>query len=543
VGFVVAVALLNLSCLAAVGGFAYRRGGSIWAAVALVLLAFLFGAMGRDVVTSIWNPYFAIAPLAVVFVTAWSAASGDSLAVPFLVAAASLVIQAHVVFVPIVACLVLAASVGFVVCFRAGRVPTRVRRHLLVGGIVLVVCWALPLAEQVTHQPGNISELWRGGTGSDEPSFGWAYATRFTARAVSIPPWWIRRHAEFSDYAAVGRPLAVGDVVLVILFVVALIALTAWSWRRLPVVRNALLMAAVGLVASVFTVARLPVGFAAPLPYRSTMVRLAGWYAWFAVLLAAGSALRAWWGVRSLPRPARPVAALGVAVVLVCAVSSGLRRSAPDLRFANNGPAIASLSAAARSKIGNGPYRFEERGPTPLDSSGPGIMWDLARHGVDVRVDAENRYIGKSHPARAEMPKVVMQTDPDHALPDPGMVEVARYRKTSETDAREARRLRRVVLGLLLRNGLPAVSRAGRRNGAEEPQTALGRAVNDYTTAALTPEQLIDGDTLWWLVFARFVDVDDAYVEPFSEYHDLEQRIRQGTCALYADRAALRSSR
>jgi hypothetical protein len=335
--------------------------------------------------------------------------------------------------------------------------------------------------------------------------------------------------------------LRIYELLGAVAFAVALVALTAWSWHRHPVVRSALLIAAVGLVAALLTIARLPLQFRAPSPYRTMVVRVAGWFAWYAVLLGASRVLSTWWGRRSLPRTARAVAIVGAAALLVCAITTGLRRSSSYFRNPDDGPAIAALSAQTRAKVGRGPYRLDDRGAPAFYSPAPGVMWDLVRDGIDVRVDPRDRYIGKVHGAHQGMPALVLQFGLNGTPPDPSMVEVAKYRAASVADMREVRRLRAAALRLLRRDGMPEVLPVGLQFAIEQPGTQPGRAVNDYRKRDLTLEQLVDGDTLRALVFDHFVDTNAAYVKPLTEYKDLEDRLRQEDFTVYAARSALRS--
>lgn len=132
-------------------------------AIAVADLAWLMPEVFSDLV---WNPNFGAVFLIATVVFAWVVATGALRWLPILVACASVTAQSHLIFVPTVV-LMTVAALSFGV-FRAGQdrqLRERRARWLLIGGVVGTVCWSFPVLQEVTGSPGNLSTLVNGGRG------------------------------------------------------------------------------------------------------------------------------------------------------------------------------------------------------------------------------------------------------------------------------------------------------------------------------------------------------------------------------------------
>ena len=140
-----------------------------------------------EVLRSPWNPYVGLVGSALLVVLAWSAASRGRAGLVGLLPVGTLLVQSHVVTAPMVV-----ATTG--VALLLALVPAGGRdrrawdaarlRSAALGGAVTALMWLPPLVEQVTRDPGNLSELLaRRGTGSPV-GFGTAAATMSQAFAA-----------------------------------------------------------------------------------------------------------------------------------------------------------------------------------------------------------------------------------------------------------------------------------------------------------------------------------------------------------------------
>src|SRR5262249_42654789 len=147
---------LNLAVLAIMTSIVVRRAG-ILPAVALSASTAFYAWRVAPVLTSAWNPHLVIFAMMALIVVAADTISGSAAMLPVVAALASLVGQTHVALLPS-ALAVGAASVIGVVASRWGkeRAASQISRALLASAAVLVLLWALSLAEQFTRTPGNI---------------------------------------------------------------------------------------------------------------------------------------------------------------------------------------------------------------------------------------------------------------------------------------------------------------------------------------------------------------------------------------------------
>jgi len=148
-----AAAVLNAAMVVAVAAVAWRRGRAVFVVMTMGALAVLFHALGPVVLRDPWNPYLTLLPLLLLTLLAWSIAEGDRwMWVPFAFVA-SMEIQSHVGYLPMVVALAIAAVVLLRVPRpRAPLLPTdRRSRRFLLGAVagVVVLCWLPALIDQV----------------------------------------------------------------------------------------------------------------------------------------------------------------------------------------------------------------------------------------------------------------------------------------------------------------------------------------------------------------------------------------------------------
>jgi hypothetical protein len=159
-GLDAAALALNLVSLTLVVWVITRRAGNVLAISLCVTMA-IFVSRSAEVLTSPWNPHISVLPMMALIVTAADAVAGRWKMLPLVAALASLVGQTHV------GLLASAVAVGGVAVVSGGVAerPSEssaglTGRTTLLTALVLVVFWILPLVDQFTGHPGNITRLW-----------------------------------------------------------------------------------------------------------------------------------------------------------------------------------------------------------------------------------------------------------------------------------------------------------------------------------------------------------------------------------------------
>jgi hypothetical protein len=220
-------AVLLIAAMALVFWAAARSCGSI-VGTALLASTTVYLWRIRDLATSPWNPHVVAVPTVALLAVCASLASGDVVMLPVAVFLASFIMQTDIALVPVVAAVTLVAAVaGFSSTTARDQMGTRLK-WIGVTSVVAAALWLLPVAEQVTHSPGNLTLLWRffvGNPGLGQP-FGTALAAWAVMMAAPLGP---------NLLLATGEPLvAPADGTLVILSLLQLLALAAiavWAAR------------------------------------------------------------------------------------------------------------------------------------------------------------------------------------------------------------------------------------------------------------------------------------------------------------------------
>jgi hypothetical protein len=294
-----------------------------------------------------WNPWFAVIWFLPTLGAAWSTASGRLRWWPVTVAAGSIAMQAHEIFLlPGAVVVVVSPLVGLAQLRRQRAVRPARRSSLFVGVCVGVAAWLAPLLQQFLGRQGNLTALWRS-THAHVGTMGLAAAlSGFASVTRPIALWW-HRPAESSARQTLGTLTATyhgaewwGVTVLVLLGVVAVV-----SWRRYWVAGcAAALVALASSVAVLMALAAVPATQILVLSYLDVILWPVGMLAWGTLVWMAGATLhdpaRRVVGslVRRLARRPPGVAwrpaALAMAAMVVltawCTVQSGASQVAVD---------------------------------------------------------------------------------------------------------------------------------------------------------------------------------------------------------------------
>lgn len=383
------MALVNAALLVACVGLAQRRGGTATAVAATIGLAFLVRAFGPVTMVEIWNPWAALIPFTALVFVAWSVADGDRALLPVAVLLATFTMQTHLAYLfPSVAALTVAVLAGWVERRDGGgRLGIRRRRGswppLLAAVVVGLVGWAVPLYEQVTRHPGNLTLLVR--SNRDSGARGGLDAARSSLwRTIGVPPKWLRSDANPASEILKGLVAPSGRATVGTLAVLGiLISATVLLVRRRDgsIVRLAAL--AWSLLAAVVVVAAI-------IPLRNALV--AGYtFRWFAV-----ASLVAWWVVAAavarhlVPadrrtamadaaarRPWWPLAVAGLVLV------AGLLVPTPDSTAWSYRPAHDLGDLVVGATEPGGTYLVAQPGHFDLAFT-PAIAWRLRTSGRNV---------------------------------------------------------------------------------------------------------------------------------------------------------------
>lgn len=150
--------LINLASIGVVLWVVARWAGG-WLTIALAGAMTAFVWRVAPVLVSPWNPHVVVLPVIALAVVAAAAASGAVALLPLGAGLASFVMQTHIGVVPdaIAMSAVLASAVWVATRDESGR---RLRA-LVAAAAVVATLWAVPLAEQMSATPGNMTALWR----------------------------------------------------------------------------------------------------------------------------------------------------------------------------------------------------------------------------------------------------------------------------------------------------------------------------------------------------------------------------------------------
>jgi hypothetical protein len=224
-----AVAVMAMVWLAIAVWLAARRGGLVFAALVAVVLLVYARALGPSSFLEPWNPWFGIFPFAVFVLAVWESVERTWWAPIVAVMAGSFCVEAHVGYAPMVAVLLLIPAVAVI----RGLVRDPARRGrwwAALGGSIVVAgaMWALPIHEQLTNTPGNMTVLIRAYSHQTDPALGLRGAVRLFGEYFDLAGPWIRHHPT----EPTGHGATVGTVVLLALWLGA--AVLTWRRRREP---------------------------------------------------------------------------------------------------------------------------------------------------------------------------------------------------------------------------------------------------------------------------------------------------------------------
>jgi hypothetical protein len=174
----------------------------------------LFAWRDRFTIASPWTGHIPVVPTVTFVILAAAVASRRRWMLPLLVFFGSLMTQSHVALVPLVAVLTGVAIVSLVATRRPDEPPLSPALHT--SAWLLALLWVLPVAEQLSHDPGNLARLWDffGGAGHAGKSFpvaflAWSHALVGVLRPDLYTPY--GGHFDLT-HLGWGIPIALGQV-------------------------------------------------------------------------------------------------------------------------------------------------------------------------------------------------------------------------------------------------------------------------------------------------------------------------------------------
>jgi hypothetical protein len=177
-GLYVGVMFINMaSIVAAVWVVARFASPSLTVTMLIALAGYVWRA--REILLSAWNPHVPIMPAVALTAMCAAIAAGEVTLLPLAAVFASFAAQTYVGLVPFSVGL---SAVAVIVATARSRIASgiwadpRTRRLLNLTACLLVVLWSGPIAEQMTHTPGNLTRIWRFfGEAHDGPTLGQAF--------------------------------------------------------------------------------------------------------------------------------------------------------------------------------------------------------------------------------------------------------------------------------------------------------------------------------------------------------------------------------
>ena len=200
-----------------------------------------------------WNPWLGLMFFIAALAAGWAVMSGHRGWWAAAVVSASIAAQAHLMYaIAAVAVMVLVFAVGLTDTVRA-----RARYWWAVAGVVAgMACWAAPLTQQFTANPGNMTAL-LSPHGPPVPKAGLAFGLKAISAAIQPPAYWWRGMDSLGKLSDVwARSAVAGDIALAII-AVSVVAAAVWLRSRRTAGLAALSLVLAG--AALITYANIPV--------------------------------------------------------------------------------------------------------------------------------------------------------------------------------------------------------------------------------------------------------------------------------------------
>lgn len=409
-GLAVGALVVNGAAIAGMALVARRVAGAVPMLLTLVGCAVLVGSLGPDLVRDPWNPYITVLPFGLVLFLSWAMTCGHRFALPVGAAVATFCVQTHVGYLPLVLPLVVWGLGGLLLAEARRQLPEEAsgrwwRRLVPVAGataLVLAVLWLPPFIEQMTGHPGNLTEVTRYFSSSEESSPSLVEAIRAVGGQFEPAPQWVTGDLDISSFTSEPtlldrnpRPL------LLVAFAAGWLVLHRRGMRAATRLAATL---AVALVAGVASVART-LGPAYAYRLRWT---------WVLGMVAVLIAVWALWVVaeRRWARAGPLLASGALAGLAVLGVTNGVRAGGSDVPYEARSDVMQALAPALDRALpaaaGDDEILVQTTSFAGTFYRSGVVLW-LERRGVEARVspsDVDDDAFG-SHRVLDEEPAAV----------------------------------------------------------------------------------------------------------------------------------------
>jgi hypothetical protein len=400
-GLFLASAIVNGLALVGTVWLLRRRGGRLLLVLGTITLLVLMRALA-DQLLDPWNPWITTLPFLLFVVAIWSVTCRDWRALPVAAVAGSFVVQAHLAFALMVALLLGPALVFAVVA----KLRHRAGASWLILGVtvaVLVAMWILPLAEQVTHDPGNIALIAQSVQDPTEPPAGGEQAGDVVTHAWGTSAPWITGQEAVEPFSGRVSGAPWWTLLPTIAVVVGALALSfGAASRRRADVRDAqrglavvLATCAIGVVSIVrITGNALPYLVRWTWPLGALLWLLSGWLL-VCSIRARRSVDR---DAASAPDPRTKVlVGIGAAVIVVASALTAVAGARAPLPDEGHGQvALAVVDSAIDQLRTAGPILVRREG-TDYGEIMQGVYAELERRGLPVYLLPDDAFLVGQH--------------------------------------------------------------------------------------------------------------------------------------------------
>ena len=409
VGLLAGAAAINLISLLVVMRCVRTVAGERAAAIVTGgSLLWLLTARGDRLIDP-WNPYVVQLPFLVALVSCWAVLNRRGEWLPWLVAAGSLCVQAHIAFVVPVAVLFVLVAV-FAVHSKAAILKMHRRR----GAVVAVVAWLPTAVDMVLPGGHNLVRVARFFLSpSSAPTGGLRVGLDVVLRETGLRASWLGGRVGlrlFTEAFDGGLGLLPG------IGIAFLAGAGWWAWRRHDrVVGSLATMLAVLLPAAV---AEMALGRGQLYPYLFGWVTIVGMMCWATGLIAALESIpSALASAATVTRSAAAASTLAASVLVFTGIGAPLPRS-PRERLAD-AAIVRRLVADTESQLARGTrYHLVHGGDAYSSIYEMGVVDELRHDGYHISVDQQQVVLFGRH-----------MTD-THSSNYPGITIIAPYEQT-----------------------------------------------------------------------------------------------------------------
>jgi hypothetical protein len=354
------------------------RGGL---AVAIVAMLVVYSWRVAPLLASPWNPHVIVFPFMALIVVAAAIASGWIELLPLAMLMGTIAVQTHLGVLP-GAVAVSAIVLGSALFFAGSGVPIgRTVGILSVTLCLVVVLWAVPVWEEMTRAPGNLTKLWRfffTGPRGAQP-FRSAYVAWTDMLAGIVRP--DLRLADGSPFRRSHVRWSEGWAAAEVVLLAITATLAARAGRRFQAALSGLLV--LGAMVALWSATRIE---------DAIVDHEVFWISGLGVLAAASlldAGISAIWRGRIPPRLACAACAAGVCVIGALGVHQLLlvtnRTSAPSPQQV----AVATLGDALTRRVRSNnarPFMKIDQDTWPIAA---GVLVNLQKSGLPFAVDAD----------------------------------------------------------------------------------------------------------------------------------------------------------